>query len=285
MRILFATDASAGATEAAKLLATLPLPAGTAIQAVTVGDRLSEWMIEWSHAVDGEWGSRVLKEAAEALARDGVTVTTAFRRGDPAREILCAAEEFDADLIAVGSEGSTGLPAYLLGGVARNVAHHAHVPVLAARAVARNLRRVILAIDESEHASAAAHFAAAFPMPAETEILVTQVIRPFQAKHPEQATDPEELERLEQHVRHDRRAAAGMSLGPIVASIKGRVAHVTPVVREGDPADEILELVREQQVDLIIAGARGVSLLEWLRVGSVADRLLKHAPCSVLLVR
>ena len=66
-------------------------------------------------------------------------------------------------------------------------------------------------------------------------------------------------------------------------------------MREGDPAQEILKLGAEPEpvtsakpeveADLIIAGARGVSLLERLTVGSVADRLLKHAPCSVLLVR
>jgi nucleotide-binding universal stress UspA family protein len=52
----------------------------------------------------------------------------------------------------------------------------------------------------------------------------------------------------------------------------------------GDPADEILRLAEEREADLIVAGARGVSFLERLLVGSVADRLLKYADCSVLIV-
>src|SRR5437762_5333549 len=176
MKILFATDASEAAAEAAKFLATLPLPPGTAIHVVTVGDRLSEWMIDWPHAAEGEWGSQVLQQAVEALARDGVAVSTAVRRGEPSREILHAAEEFEADLIVVGSHGLTGLAAFLLGGVARNVAHHAPVPVLVARALGNGLRRVVLAVDDSENATAAAAFTTAFPLPAETEILVTQVV-------------------------------------------------------------------------------------------------------------
>ena len=298
MKILFATDASAAAAEAAKFLAALPLPLGTSIHAVTVGDRLSEWMIDWPHTLEGEWGSRVLQEAAATLARDRVTVTTGFRRGDPAREILRAADEFEADLTVVGAEGSSGLAAFLLGGVARNVAHHAHRPVLVARAVKHSLRRVVLAVDDSENAAIATRFTASFPLPAETEIIVAQVVRPFQRKHGPESDDPEELERLEQHVRHDRRVAAGRFVGGVVASLKTSLAHVTPVVREGDPADEILKLAGEPHplgvpaaanpevaADLIIAGARGISALERLMVGSVADRLLKHAPCSVLLVR
>jgi nucleotide-binding universal stress UspA family protein len=52
----------------------------------------------------------------------------------------------------------------------------------------------------------------------------------------------------------------------------------------GDPATEILRVAEERNADLVVAGARGVSLIERLLVGSVADRLLKEAPCSVLIV-
>jgi nucleotide-binding universal stress UspA family protein len=52
----------------------------------------------------------------------------------------------------------------------------------------------------------------------------------------------------------------------------------------GDPATRILELADKQNADLIVAGARGCSRLERLLMGSVADRLLKEASCSVLIV-
>jgi nucleotide-binding universal stress UspA family protein len=55
-------------------------------------------------------------------------------------------------------------------------------------------------------------------------------------------------------------------------------------VRTGNPATEILELAERRRADLIVAGARGVSLLEGLLVGSVAERLLREARCSVLIV-
>jgi nucleotide-binding universal stress UspA family protein len=63
----------------------------------------------------------------------------------------------------------------------------------------------------------------------------------------------------------------------------GKVA--SSEVKEGDPATEILAAAEDQGADLIIAGARGHSFIEGLLVGSVADRLLKRASCSVLLVR
>jgi nucleotide-binding universal stress UspA family protein len=62
----------------------------------------------------------------------------------------------------------------------------------------------------------------------------------------------------------------------------GRCAQAE--VRRGDPAAEILKLAEERGADLILAGARGTSLLQGLFVGSVADRLLQQARCSVLIV-
>jgi len=57
------------------------------------------------------------------------------------------------------------------------------------------------------------------------------------------------------------------------------------IVRDGDPGHQLIHVARELDVDLVIAGARGASLLKGLGIGSVADRLLKSLPASVLLVR
>jgi nucleotide-binding universal stress UspA family protein len=59
---------------------------------------------------------------------------------------------------------------------------------------------------------------------------------------------------------------------------------VTTAVREGDPASEIQAAAVEMGADLIVAGARGASLIRGLVVGSVADRLLRSREASVLLV-
>jgi nucleotide-binding universal stress UspA family protein len=65
-------------------------------------------------------------------------------------------------------------------------------------------------------------------------------------------------------------------------AVQGRATQTE--VREGDPATEILRLAEECRADLIIAGARGASLIQGLFVGSVADRLLQQARCSLLIV-
>jgi nucleotide-binding universal stress UspA family protein len=52
---------------------------------------------------------------------------------------------------------------------------------------------------------------------------------------------------------------------------------------EGDQARAILNFAAEQDADLIACGTHGRSMLERLLVGSVSTRILRSAPCSVLV--
>lgn len=57
------------------------------------------------------------------------------------------------------------------------------------------------------------------------------------------------------------------------------------VVREGYPADQIVEVAKEGNYDLIVIGSRGLSLFGRFLLGSVSDRVVHHAECSVTVVR
>jgi universal stress protein A len=56
-------------------------------------------------------------------------------------------------------------------------------------------------------------------------------------------------------------------------------------VRTGNAADEIVECARARQVDLIIMGTHGRTGASHLFLGSVAERVVRTAPCPVLTVR
>ena len=78
--------------------------------------------------------------AYDLLARDerrfveaGFTVEKHAREGDPAQVIIDVATEKEADLIAVGARGSTGVRRFLLGSVASKLAHHAPGSLLIVR--------------------------------------------------------------------------------------------------------------------------------------------------------
>ena len=126
--------------------------------------------------------------------------------------------------------------------------------------------------------------AARLPLPGHSQVVAAHILRPERLPVGADQMDPDELDRLETHLRHDREVDAEALLERLVLPFGESGRTVTHAVREGDPAHELISLAEETGADLIVAGARGVSLVRGLIVGSVADRLLQHAPCSVLLV-
>jgi nucleotide-binding universal stress UspA family protein len=60
---------------------------------------------------------------------------------------------------------------------------------------------------------------------------------------------------------------------------------VTHVFLEGDPATEIVRYARDAGVDRIVMGTHGRTGTERLLMGSVAEKVLRDAPCSVLVVK
>lgn len=60
---------------------------------------------------------------------------------------------------------------------------------------------------------------------------------------------------------------------------------ITPIIKEGSPAKEILNVAEEEDVDLIMIGSSGKSKFDKFLMGSVADKVSNHAHCSVMVVR
>jgi nucleotide-binding universal stress UspA family protein len=65
--------------------------------------------------------------------------------------------------------------------------------------------------------------------------------------------------------------------------LSGRAARVA--LRSGDPADQLVKFARESGSDLVVVGTHGRRGLRRLVLGSVAERVLRTAPCPVLAVR
>src|SRR5262249_4647429 len=61
--------------------------------------------------------------------------------------------------------------------------------------------------------------------------------------------------------------------------------HVEHRLEDGEPAAEILRLAEEIRADLIVRGPQGRPGLSRLRMGSVAEQVVRKAPCPVLTVR
>ena len=139
MRILLPIDGSAPSEHAIDEVAHRPWPSPSTVRILCViqpytppateivlaGATLEE--IRERQATEAD---RLTKQAGEDISAPGrLSVETAIREGDPRTAIVDAAEEWQADLIVVGSHGRTGLKRLMLGSVAQSVVAHAHCSV------------------------------------------------------------------------------------------------------------------------------------------------------------
>jgi nucleotide-binding universal stress UspA family protein len=78
---------------------------------------------------------------------------------------------------------------------------------------------------------------------------------------------------------------AKQRLGETVAELAAQVERVEPLVAMGTPHVEIVRLAEERDVDLIVIATHGRGFISHAILGSTAERVLRRAPCPVLIVR
>ena len=75
------------------------------------------------------------------------------------------------------------------------------------------------------------------------------------------------------------------TLDEAAAEIREAGVQVDVFVRQGDPADAILDVAEERGSDLIVVGNKGMTGAKRFLLGSVPNKVSHHAPCSVLIIR
>jgi universal stress protein A len=74
-------------------------------------------------------------------------------------------------------------------------------------------------------------------------------------------------------------------LSLIVEQMRANGLEAEPILRHGNPSEEIVKAAKELGVNLIVIGSHGYTGFGCLVLGSTADRVLQYAPCPVLVVK
>jgi nucleotide-binding universal stress UspA family protein len=83
----------------------------------------------------------------------------------------------------------------------------------------------------------------------------------------------------------ERRRLAGEQMGMVQNRLSGQHAKCRALIGAGRPAEEIVAAARKQKADLIVMATRGHTGAKRLLLGSVAERVVRGAPCPVLTLR
>ena len=219
-----------------------------------------------------EANAKVAKKEAESMVKaSGLSGTVVVDRGGVAATIMKHAKR-SVNLLSIGSRGLDALDRFMLGSVSNHAIHHAPCSVVVVKEAPRPVRRILLAVDGSSASDRAVRFLLrnVNPIPDGPDrepVLVTVAhVMPF-LKYPELR----QAGKLLVQRYGDKTAKAGF--------------QVREAMRLGKPADEILTEAKQQKVDMIITGAKGLGAIGRALLGSVSTRLVQHAVCSVLVVR
>jgi nucleotide-binding universal stress UspA family protein len=296
MKILLATDGSQEAQAAVEVLKRLPLPPDTEILVLTVIDPVAPVLrLRLGHSkaqreILAQLQSSLRQEAEDLLAREGERlrdtgwrVSMLVRQGHVVQQIIEAADECAADLVVVGSRGSSGVKRFLLGSVSQGVVRYAPCSVLVTRWPSDDEKaphcRILMAYDGSAPARAAVDTLVTLPLRAQAEVTVLTVltlITYYRIDILQQLSAAWQEEKL----------ATQAELETIARVICQATPKVTTQLRQGaDASHEILEAAAEVHADLIVVGHKGKGSMERFLLGSVSERVVQHAPCSVWLAR
>ena len=228
-----------------------------------------------------------LGDLAARVKQEGLDVDWHLREGIPSEQIGQTALEQRADLVVVGTHGRTGLDHIMLGSTAERVIKQAPCPTLTVRVapihgekdvdVPPSIRHVLVPVDFSSPSLDALEYAIQVVDRFGAGLTIVHVLEPIYF-------DLElGLGRIEQEVQ--KRTHWEAQLDGLAQVVRGRGLAAGSIVLGGIPSESIMTYARGQSCDLIVMGTHGRRGLTRLRYGSVAESVLRQAPCPVLTVR
>ncbi|MBX3235974.1 MAG: universal stress protein [Nitrospiraceae bacterium] len=218
---------------------------------------------------------------AQAGTKPHTTIDQVTAHGPIAETISLQAKKRKADLLVLGSRGLSDMESYLLGSVSRKASLLAHCPVLVVKRPINKLRRVLFAADGSKYSQGACSFLCKRFLPDATPVTVLSIAEPTVTELATQYLSKEQLDQIST----PQRSAAEQVVAKFRERFIGEGYEVHTEVQFDHLTDSILQVAKLTNSDLLVAGSRGLTGSERLRLGSVSETLLKYAPCSVLIVR
>ena len=254
------------------------------VEKAFVGDRAVSIIY---HANKHEWDA--LEQAKELALSAIVRLKSYFPNwqvhgevlpGTPASELIRRAEEWEAQLLVVGSQGRSAIGRLILGSVSLEVATEARCSVrIGRRRRAESDRRdlrIIVGLDSSPGAERAIRKVLMRPWPKGTELRIVAVDDGISSIKFDLAPISE------LHVRQDSSVTASR----MIKLAESRRFTVSAGIKKGDPQRLLIAESREWEADCIIIGPRGTrNKLQGLFDSSVSTGLAADAECSVEIVR
>lgn len=224
--------------------------------------------VSMSERMQNQWKASAVKYLSTQSRRlQGVSVTTLCPEGSPREEIALAAQHEGCDLILMASHGHSGLVRWLLGSVAEGVLRISPCPVLLLRPPANaHFRHILIPIDGSPASLQVPQIISDYLEPGGQVTLLS--CSGLTAEEMAESTAMNEYLKLMLANLSQVQMEGIKSIGKVIA---------------GPPVEGILDWAKDQRCDLIAMATSGRSGLSHLWMGSVTEKIVRYAPCPVLV--
>ncbi len=144
----------------------------------------------------------------------------------------------------------------------------------------KDVNRILVVSRSTKDCQKAVHYGVSFAQKFGAELFVVHVMHnPFSLEGWNLAVPSlqEEYERLQQTFRAD--------IDRIIEAEKTKGLAVKAVMKEGNPSDEIIKMVRDENIDLLVMSAHEEGHIEHFLFGRENEELIRRMPCSIVLVK
>ena len=143
------------------------------------------------------------------------------------------------------------------------------------------IRRILVPIDFSAPSLHALDYAVRFAQPIRAELTVCFVVEPLVFPLPEYGATTGAVVQMSEMVRRGGRS----QLARLERRYRRRAPRFRTVLATGAAAATIASVAAQRKADVIIMATHGRTGLAHMLIGSVAERVVRHARCAVLTVR
>lgn len=202
--------------------------------------------------------------------------------GSVISSILDYASRSEVDLIVMLSHGRSGVQRWFYGSVAEMVLRGAPCPLFVVRSDSP-VRKALITLDGSSLAERALEAGVAVALSMGADVTLLQCVEPLGSREVAQ------LEGLRPGLGHDLQSQvqdeAGTYLRDQAARLSRPELEIEVAIQVGPAGQRIVEYAERNDVDLIVMASHGRSGLSRWVYGSVAEKVLRGASCSLLVVR
>jgi nucleotide-binding universal stress UspA family protein len=282
-----ATDGSPAAKAAVATAVQFPWPDGAHAFAVVAKQVRADYRRSILLAALDRTAEFVAKSAARALARRWPDAEVRVVDASPVDAIVREAARRRADVIVMGWRGHGAVRRLLTGSVSRGVVRRAPCAVLVVRRALRNVRHMVVGFDGSAHAGRAVELISSLSPPRGGRVSLFTAVDTMHV--PSQALVPPDTRAAVSaevtRINKERLASAHQVLERATRTLTRAGWKVDKVITTGAPLRDLLATVAKKRTDLVVVGAKGVTGMRHLLLGSVAEGALNRSPVPVLIVR